>query len=128
MAGRTQARWTQDEDTLMQRMRLAGATFEEVAVQVGRAVSTVHNRVRWISMTPEQRAMRATRIRERKREKPSHPYLRGTGIRELNDYVRITPCPQALAERAWRARLAPRDLTASFMGDPLPGFSALDRR
>lgn len=33
-----------------------------------------------------------------------------------------------LAERDRRLLLRPRDLTAAFAGDPLPGFSALDRR
>jgi hypothetical protein len=38
------------------------------------------------------------------------------------------PCPLALADRDRRAELEPRDLTAAFFGDPLPGMSALDRR
>jgi hypothetical protein len=33
-----------------------------------------------------------------------------------------------LADRDRRAELEPRDLTAWFFGDPLPGMSALDRR
>ena len=40
----------------------------------------------------------------------------------------VRPCPLALADRDRRAKLEPRDLTASFFGDPLPGMSALDRR
>jgi hypothetical protein len=38
------------------------------------------------------------------------------------------PCPLALADRDRRAELEPRDLTAAFFGDPLPGMSVLDRR
>ena len=33
-----------------------------------------------------------------------------------------------LADRDRRANLEPRDVTAWFFGDPLPGMSALDRR
>lgn len=33
-----------------------------------------------------------------------------------------------LAERAQRALLEPRNLTAAILGDPLPGRSALDKR
>ena len=33
----------------------------------------------------------------------------------------------ALADRDRRANLEPRDVTAWFFGDPLPGMSALDR-
>ncbi len=40
----------------------------------------------------------------------------------------VRPCPLALADRDRRAELEPRDLTAWFFGDPLPGMSALDRR
>jgi hypothetical protein len=40
----------------------------------------------------------------------------------------VRPCPVALADRDRRAELEPRDLTAWFFGDPLPGMSALDRR
>jgi hypothetical protein len=40
----------------------------------------------------------------------------------------VRPCPLALADRDRRANLEPRDLTAWFFGDPLPGMSALDRR
>ena len=40
----------------------------------------------------------------------------------------VRPCPLALADRDRRAELQPRDLTAWFFGDPLPGMSALDRR
>ena len=40
----------------------------------------------------------------------------------------LRPCPLALADRDRRAELEPRDLTAWFFGDPLPGMSALDLR
>jgi hypothetical protein len=40
----------------------------------------------------------------------------------------LRPCPLALADRDRRANLEPRDLTAWFFGDPLPGMSALDLR
>lgn len=35
--------------------------------------------------------------------------------------------PKLLAERDRRAELLPRDLTSALMGDPLPGYSALER-
>lgn len=33
-----------------------------------------------------------------------------------------------IADRNRRLELSPRDLSAAFFGDPLPGYSALDRR
>ncbi len=38
------------------------------------------------------------------------------------------PSEAELAERDRRGLVEPRDLTAEICGDPLPGFSALDRR
>ena len=127
MAGRTATVWTQEQDDRMKQMRAARATFEEIAVELNRPISTIHNRLRWISMTEEQRRARAAQIRERRRHKPpEHPYLKG--YREFEKVCPVIPCPKALAERECRMNLAPRDLTAAFCGDPLPGFSALDRR
>ena len=40
----------------------------------------------------------------------------------------LRPDTLALADRDRRANLEPRDLTAWFFGDPLPGMSAFDRR
>lgn len=36
--------------------------------------------------------------------------------------------PEVLEDRDHRSDLAPRNLTAAFCGDPLPGYSALERR
>jgi hypothetical protein len=36
--------------------------------------------------------------------------------------------PEVLADRDRRRDLQPQDYTAEFFGDPLPGYSALDRR
>ena len=44
------------------------------------------------------------------------------------DRARNPPAPGALNERDRRALLRPRSLTAAICGDPLPGYSALDRR
>lgn len=46
-------------------------------------------------------------------------------------YHIVTPLPvsaAALADRDHRALLEPRSQTAAFFGDPLPGYSELDRR
>lgn len=40
----------------------------------------------------------------------------------------VTVPDEVWADRERRMMLAPRDLTASFCGDPMPGMSALDRR
>ena len=46
-----------------------------------------------------------------------------------NHYVpSFTPPNEVLLDRELRTKLQPRSLTAAIMGDPLPGFSALDRK
>lgn len=49
---------------------------------------------------------------------------RGTHARTA-DYAGVPD--YVMAERERRMMLAPRDLTAAFFNDPLPGYSALDR-
>lgn len=41
---------------------------------------------------------------------------------------RMVPDISAEHDRNIRVNLAPRDLTAAFFGDPLPGYSVLDKR
>lgn len=40
----------------------------------------------------------------------------------------VTAPDRVLAERERRQALEPRSLTAALLGDPLPGYSALDKR
>jgi hypothetical protein len=70
----------------------------------------------------EEAAQQRRRARERElTTKPggADPELYARGSR---------PSEGALAERDARLAVAPRDLTAALLGDPKPGFSALDRR
>lgn len=59
-------------------------------------------------------------------------YLQGRHLGPYRDFLftrdpRDIP-PSVIDDRDRRADLAPRDLTAAFFGDPLPGRSALERR
>lgn len=64
-------------------------------------------------------------LRAHNRKRYSEIYLSKKRI----EYVKKTYIPEAvLAERDRRAREVHRDLTAMIMGDPLPGYSALERR
>jgi hypothetical protein len=53
--------------------------------------------------------------------------LRGSREAKVSGRQFQVPAP-VLADRERRQEIAPRDITASFFGDPLPGYSALDRR
>lgn len=52
---------------------------------------------------------------------PRHKFL------GFDAFVRPEISESAMADRDRRFGLRPRDLTASMFGDPLPGYSALDR-
>ncbi|MES2671599.1 MAG: hypothetical protein V4673_14440 [Pseudomonadota bacterium] len=52
----------------------------------------------------------------------------GKRIKPEPGAITISVTEQQIAERAARAALSHRTLTAAFFGDPLPGYSALDRR
>jgi len=54
----------------------------------------------------------------------SHPELLGRRAQGATIEERVPD--SVLADREHRRGLAPRDLTASLCGDPLPGYSALD--
>lgn len=61
----------------------------------------------------------------------SRYYESRQGWRELNlgPPARLMVIPvDVMAERDVRLATAPRDITAEFFGDPLPGYSALDRK
>lgn len=54
--------------------------------------------------------------------------LRGSRrVSRVNKEETMIPA-DVLADRAKRMQLAPRDLTAALMGDPLPSYSYLERR
>lgn len=60
--------------------------------------------------------------------KPFYSSYEKTGILQLGEKRDVPPPAHIIAERDERIKRAPRDLTAAFFGDPLPGYSALDRR
>lgn len=94
--------WTRAEmDRLLEARDVYKQSWDEIAVLLGRPNGTVYSK---------------------------YYYLKNlyTGPRESIGSVQV-PAPIA---QEWRTRLAlaPRDITAALMGDPLPGYSALERR
>lgn len=90
--------WTAKELIASQRMRVEGRTYAQVAEFLGRTRSAV-------------------KARFAKLDRPSR------AARTIPMFVPES----ALEERDRRLALAPRDTTALLLGDPLPGFSALER-
>lgn len=95
--------WT-DEDTALARKLLAEhGTYAAVARIMGRSSTTVGD---WLQ---GRRSGGEYRVKVIKNEQMCIP-------------------PEVLADRDRRRDLNHRDLTAAFFGDPLPSYSALERR
>jgi hypothetical protein len=93
--------WTEDEVKLLFKMRdEQRMKWRDIAIAFGRSLANV----------------------ARKYDQVTHPVLHRYTV-ALN----IVP-PERESERRFRQSLSPRDLTAATFGDPLPGYSALERR
>lgn len=112
--------WTEQEDETILALRASGLKNEAVAIEVNRTHEGVANRFRWLKLSKEERA-------EYRREKSATRRSRAK-VGKICSAVKLTYPPQVFEDRNKRYAIAPRDLTASFCGDPLPGHSALDRR
>lgn len=112
--GKMRSVWTPEQTAEIIELRAQGKRIKEIAQLVGRTSSSVES----------QLAARRRKAGEPPRSNGGRPP--GPSAHTIGR--RIAPDPRALAECAYRLSLAPRDLTAAICGDPLPGFSALDRR
>lgn len=123
------SKFTAQADSLILQMRPRGALLQDIAaalkhqLDISISCPQIYNRYRWLTMTPAQRDHRRHTINSRRRE------IQASKASAQSDAVHHTKaCPIALAERDRRLALAPRSLSAALCGDPLPGYSALDRR
>ncbi len=93
--------WTREEcDTLVELRDVKKMKWENIAEAMGKSYSATHAKYNYI-MTARARIYVSN----------------GVTIPDERDL-----------DRRHRQTLEPRDLTAAFMGDPLPGYSALERR
>jgi hypothetical protein len=89
----------------------------------------------WRAWTAQEDAT-ARQMRREGRSKREIARVLGRRLSSVCDRLNGKPSPapprvvpdEVRAEHAHRAALAPRDLTAAICGDPLPGYSALDKR
>lgn len=107
-------RWTPEQDRIAMQMRAAGSSMEDIGERFGRSGDSVRNRLRWVSMSIEERQELS---RTRNRRKP---------MAEIEFHREETPF-HVIEDRNRRA-LIERSLTASIFGDPEPGRSALCKR
>lgn len=114
-------KWSSVEVCVLRKMMNGGASAKEISyVLTTRSIKAIEGRMRWEKMTEAQRQNRRDGINRR----------RGSDARGDSSYISTSgrPTSSLLEERDRRLSISPRDLTAAFFGDPLPGYSALDRR
>jgi len=100
-------------------MQAAGAPADEIA----KAIGGRHSPQELMRHLKASRARMQQRKAEQAMLREDRAALRAVLVNES-----IEPDPAALADRDVRLGLAPRSLIAAVAGDPLPGYSALDRK
>lgn len=107
------------------RMKAQGFTAMEIATALGRKYNTIVCRMKWDSLTPDERVRRRERRREWNRKRATRMAANDPKAPEPSIG---RPTPEMLRDRDARAMLPYRDLTAAFFNDPPLGLSALDGR
>lgn len=114
--------WTEEESARLRQMYVDGKRRRTIAAELGMTEQAVKGRIALLRLSKEEKALR--RVNRRKYENAEE--IQKTRAWKEQPCVLSRPSPQLLAERDMRLKIKPRDLTAEFCGDPLPGFSALD--
>lgn len=111
---RHRGKWTPEKRLLAQQMAHAGARNSEIMKAVEMSRSAVGTETRGLDRPKKMRADKEHR------KNASHPY----------NPVDYTNAPAAVFADLERRKAAAdnRDFTATFCGDPPPGYSALDRK
>lgn len=116
--------WAPEEWAQAQKCFTHGMTIPETAVRIGRSYESLRGKVAWENMTEAQKVARRALINARRNASGEYK----STPRPDKPAAKPRACPEQIADRDRRYKIHPRDLTASFFGDPLPGYSALDRR
>lgn len=116
--------WTEREDQVLLKLIKENLEWTLIGERLGRTADQCQGRNKILRQarerTPEERSARAARQRAY--------YARTKAMLTGEEPIPPRVDPAALEDRDHRLGLAPRDLVALFAGDPLPGYSALDRR
>lgn len=116
-------------------MHRAGKSFKTISAEMSIPVQALYSKSKWERMSPEQKARKNARSRASREGTRVEKLLRvrkydveATPPRIQFERAIIRPSAELIAERDRRLSQMPRDLTAALCGDPLPGYSALERR
>ena len=111
--------WTEDEDISLIKARIYNVTWETIALDNLRTVVSCKKRLQELR-TDKAHARLVARIPVRRTATPARAAVKS-----------IVPTPEiieAKARQLLRYAREASDITATFFGDPLPGYSALDRK
>jgi hypothetical protein len=118
-------RWTAEDDAAVILMRKDGVPPHRIAQLLNRTLAAVSMRF-WFFDNREAYRIRMDRQREQRQSvRRQSSFIPSPNLGPSKAYPR--PTDEMLAERNVRLK-APRPLVGWLMGDPAPGFSALDRR
>lgn len=115
--------WTPEEWERAKQLMAEGAGYDKIAERLGRSRKAVKSKFQEMNRSPKQKEAKLE-YQRRKRSEGKGVGREAAGIRDQHEM----PCAEIFIERNRRLSLAPKSLTAAFFGDPLPGYSALDRR
>jgi hypothetical protein len=109
--------WTPEESALARQLMVIGASDETFREQVGRSKRAARSHIRWVD---------DAKFREESKERRQ---IAARAVPRVMTTIasRPQPLPEQI-EAALHRNYAPRSVTASLLGDPAPGQSALDRR
>jgi hypothetical protein len=119
--------WTRAEFKRAKELLSQGLSYKLVAESLGRTDTQLHDKLVYESKSPEWHERKRNTINARRRAQAAARPIQVP--RDPVYAMRIERAPAAVViERDHRQSLSPRSLTALLCGDPLPGFSALERR
>lgn len=115
--------WSEQETATLYEMKAARFSEVAIAARINRTVHAVNERWRWVNMTEEAKQARRERVNAARCVKRN---LQGHTRKPTSQFNLVIP--ESVFEDRNRRINTPRSLGAELMGDPHPGYSALDRR
>jgi hypothetical protein len=129
-----QRSWSADEIEILKEMLNANKSNKDISRRLGRPPTSVKSRVYKLlngigSQFPKFTCEARSQVKRPKGEK-RQPDLNPNEVTFLRreQPAKYEPPSAQVIERDYRMKLSRPTTTAEFFGDPLPGYSALDRK
>src|SRR6185369_10689312 len=100
-------KWSPRDDAVAASMKAAGSDFRAIGAALGRTRAATKSRMRWLSLTPEQRQKEA-RASHADRAAPARRSLR----QRMKPTATVQSIPPEVLRSATRRLLAERSITA----------------